>query len=574
MSVNETPAWKALDNHAATMKKTHLRDLFSGSELTSRFDTLSVSHQHLLLDFSKQRITQTTLSLLKALATDCQLDDWKARLFSGDTINTSENRPALHTALRLPANSELLLDEHNIAEDVHVNLTQMGSMVERIHAGQWRGYSGLPIDTIVNIGVGGSDLGPLMACKALTDAQPPAGHQLKVHFVSSMDGSQIADLLDQLSPETTLFIISSKSFTTIDTLSNANTARQWLKSASNVKTELLNRRHFIGVSASQEKMNQWGIPENSQLNFWDWTGGRYSMWSAIGLPIALRIGMPGFKAMLSGAHAMDEHFKTAPFEENLPVQLGMIGVWSINFLDIHAHAILPYDGRLSHLPAYLEQLEMESNGKSVSRQGETIHYHTCPILWGEIGPNAQHAFYQLLHQGTESVMCDFIAPARRYEELDNSELQQQHQLSLANCLAQSRLLALGDAAIAGNDAAPIHKRYRGNQPSTTVLIDELPPYSFGQLIALYEHKVFVQSVIWDVNPFDQWGVELGKKMATDLLKPLLKEQPATLKEQPFDSSTEGLLSAILQKQELYKQGQKQELTQQEQAQAKEKGSAL
>lgn len=569
MSVNDTPAWKALEEHASEMQNTHLRDLFTENtaKRQTRFDTLSITHEHLLLDFSKQRITQTTLWLLKNLAKDCQLDEWKTRLFSGDTINTSENRPALHTALRLPEKSELLLNEHNIADDVHANLEHMTSMVERIHAGQWRGYSGLPIDTIVNIGVGGSDLGPLMACKALTDAQPPAGHLLKMHFVSSMDGSQIADLLDQLSPETTLFIISSKSFTTIDTLSNANTARQWLKSASGIKDTLLNRRHFIGVSASQEKMNQWGIPEKSQLNFWDWTGGRYSMWSAIGLPIALRIGMPGFKAMLSGAHAMDEHFKTAPFEQNLPVQLGMIGIWNINFLDIHAHAILPYDGRLSHLPAYLEQLEMESNGKSVSRKGETINYHTCPILWGEIGPNAQHAFYQLLHQGTESVMCDFIAPSRRYEEFDNSELQQQHQLSLANCLAQSRLLALGDAAIAGNDAAPIHKRYRGNQPSTTILIDELTPYSFGQLIALYEHKVFVQSVIWDINPFDQWGVELGKKMATDLLKPLSEKQPTALKEQgatAFDSSTEGLLSAILQQQEHTK----------EQAQAKAKGSEL
>lgn len=559
MSVKESSAWKALEQHADTMQSTHLRDLFlqdtpvdapaNIDKTNSRFDTFSVSNGSLLLDFSKQRITQTTLSLLKNLSRDCQLERWKERLFSGDTINTSENRPALHTALRLPYNSQLSLDNHNIVTDIQANLAHMSSMVARIHAGQWRGYSGLPIDTIVNIGVGGSDLGPLMACKALSDSQPPAGQQLKMHFVSSMDGSQIANLLDQLSPTTTLFIISSKSFTTIDTLSNANTARQWLKSASGVKDELLNRRHFIGVSASPDKMSQWGIPEKSQLNFWDWTGGRYSLWSAIGLPIALRIGMTGFKEMLSGAHAMDEHFKNAPFEENLPVQLGMIGIWNINFLNIHAHAILPYDGRLSHLPAYLEQLEMESNGKSANRQGNSIDYHTCPILWGEIGPNAQHAFYQLLHQGTESVMCDFITPARRYDGFENTELQQQHQLSLANCLAQSRLLALGDSAIEGNDKAPIHKRYRGNQPSTTVLIDELTPYSFGQLIALYEHKVFVQSVIWEVNPFDQWGVELGKKMATELLKPLLNDNaPAT-----FDSSTTGLLNSILSLQTLDKE---------------------
>jgi glucose-6-phosphate isomerase len=555
LRVKELPAWGALEQHAKTMQTTHLRDLFlqDGNidefKSTCRFSTFSLNHEGLLLDFSKQRITQTTLSLLKNLSQDCQLDQWKERLFSGDKINTSENRPALHTALRQPDYNQLILDQRDIVADVHANLTHMSSMVERIHAGQWRGYSGLPIDTIVNIGVGGSDLGPLMACKALSDAQPPAGHQLTMHFVSSMDGSQIASLLDQLSPATTLFLISSKSFTTIDTLSNANTARQWLKSASGIKDDLLNRRHFIGVSASAEKMDQWGIPKNSQLNFWDWTGGRYSLWSAIGLPIALRIGMKGFKEMLSGAHAMDEHFKNAPFEENLPIQLGMIGIWNINFLNIHAHAILPYDGRLSHLPAYLEQLEMESNGKSVNRQGKTIEYHTCPILWGEIGPNAQHAFYQLLHQGTESVMCDFIAPARRYGGFDNTELEQQHQLSLANCLAQSRLLALGDAAIAGNDTAPIHKRYRGNQPSTTLIFNELTPFSFGQLIALYEHKVFVQSVIWDINPFDQWGVELGKKMATDLLKPLTEDKsPST-----FDSSTEGLLSTILSQQSQSKQ---------------------
>lgn len=550
MSVKDLPAWEALKEHANSMQTTHLRDLFlqdsytDKPEPTSRFETFSVSHDGLLLDFSKQRITQKTVSLLKDLSQDCQLDQWKERLFSGDKINTSENRPALHTALRQPYYNQLLLDEHNIVADVHANLAHMSSMVGRIRAGQWRGYSGLPIDTIVNIGVGGSDLGPLMACNALIDAQPETSHQLKVHFVSSMDGSQIANLLNQLSPATTLFIISSKSFTTIDTLSNANTARQWLKSASGVKDDLLNRRHFIGVSASADKMDQWGIPKNSQLNFWDWTGGRYSMWSAIGLPIALHIGMAAFKEMLSGAHAMDEHFKHAPFEKNLPVQLGMIGIWNINFLNIHAHAILPYDGRLSHLPAYLEQLEMESNGKNVNRQGNVIDYHTCPILWGEIGPNAQHAFYQLLHQGTESVMCDFIAPARRYGGFDSTELEQQHQLSLANCLAQSRLLALGDAAIAGNDTAPTHKRYRGNQPSTTLLFNELTPFSFGQLIALYEHKVFVQSVIWDINPFDQWGVELGKKMATDLLKPLTNEQSSS----PFDSSTEGLLCAILSQQ--------------------------
>ncbi|WP_341217822.1 glucose-6-phosphate isomerase [Neptunomonas phycophila] len=520
------------------MRHVHLKELFQQDP--NRFQTYSMRNEQLLLDFSKQRITPETQSLLKTLADTCQLDTWKSRLLSGDAINTSENRPALHTALRQPQGSELLLGGHNIVDDVQANLAHMSDIVNRIHSGQWRGYSGLPIDTIVNIGVGGSDLGPYMSCRALSDAQLASGKKLNVHFVSSMDGSQIADLLDTLLPTSTLFILSSKSFTTIDTLSNANTAREWLRNASGASDDILNRRHFIGVSANAPKMTEWGIPENSQLNFWDWTGGRYSMWSAIGLPIALRIGMSRFKEMLAGAHAMDEHFRTAPFESNLPTQLGMIGVWNINFLDIHAHAILPYDGRLSHLPAYLEQLEMESDGKSVSRQGKEVDYRTCPIIWGEVGPNAQHAFYQLLHQGTESVMCDFIAPARRYHDTDNADLQQQHTLTLANCLAQSRILALGDSVLEDNESAPVHMRYRGNQPSTTVLMDELTPFSFGQLISLYEHKTFVQSVIWDINPFDQWGVELGKKMATNLLKPLMKETDGA----DLDGSSKGLLDTI------------------------------
>jgi glucose-6-phosphate isomerase len=291
-------------------------------------------------------------------------------------------------------------------------------------------------------------------------------------------------------------------------------------------------------------MADWGIPPNSRLHLWDWIGGRYSMWSAIGLPIALEIGMDGFRDMLTGAHVMDRHFRSAEFERNLPVLLAMISVWNINFLNIRAHAILPYDGRLSHLPAYLEQLEMESNGKNVARDGSAIDYNTCPIIWGEIGPNAQHAFYQLLHQGTESVMCDFVVSARRYHN-GNPELQQQHTLTLANCLAQSRILALGDTVIDDDVTAPFFKHYHGNQPSTTLLLDELTPYSFGQMIALYEHKVFVQSVIWDINPFDQWGVELGKQMATTLIKPLSQQDADT----DFDSSTNGLLASILKQQD-------------------------
>jgi glucose-6-phosphate isomerase len=543
MALTDKKAWKSLCKHAVKTGNLHMSELFDDEG--KRFKAFSRRNGNLLLDYSKQRVTPKTIELLCSLARECDLNAWIEKLFSGDAINTSENRPALHTALRLPPDSELNLDGDNIVSGIHETLERMEQIVNRIHAGQWRGYSGLPVTTIVNIGVGGSDLGPFMASKALTGWQQAATNSIDLFFVSTMDGSQLVDHLDDLDPATTLFIISSKSFTTIDTLSNANTALQWLRQSSGAEDEVLFRRHFIGISADADKMADWGIPPKSRLQLWDWIGGRYSMWSAIGLPIALEIGMHGFRDMLSGAHAMDRHFRSADFDGNLPVLLAMISIWNINFLNIRAHAILPYDGRLSHLPAYLEQLEMESNGKNVSRDGKSLDYNTCPIIWGEIGPNAQHAFYQLLHQGTESVMCDFVVPARRYQDNGNPELQQQHTLTLANCLAQSRILALGDTVIDDDETAPYFKHYGGNQPSTTILLDELTPYSFGQMIALYEHKVFVQSVIWDINPFDQWGVELGKQVATTLIDPLTQHRADT----DFDSSTNGLLAAILDQQD-------------------------
>ena len=540
--VTDKTSWTELRNHAVETGNFHLSDLFR--DHPDRFEKFSLRYDNLLLDFSKQRVTEHTIDLLCNLAEECNLSAWIEKLFAGETVNPSENRPALHTALRLPSKHEIILNDRNIVDDIHATLDRMEQIVIRIHAGQWRGYSGLPIDTIVNIGVGGSDLGPFMASKALSDFRQPDQTRLNMFFVSSMDGSQIADRLESLNPETTLFIISSKSFTTIDTLSNANTAMQWLRQASGAKDEVLYRRHFIGISANETKMAEWGIPPNSRLHMWDWIGGRYSMWSAIGLPIALDIGMTGFREMLGGAHAMDQHFLKADCNRNLPVMLALLGIWNTNFLNIRAHAILPYDGRLSHLPAYLEQLEMESNGKSVSRDGQVIGYNTCPILWGEIGPNAQHAFYQLLHQGTESVMCDFVVSARRYHDSENVDLQQQQILTLANCLAQSRILALGDSVIEEDETAPFFKQYRGNQPSSTILLDELTPWSFGQLIALYEHKVFTQSVIWNINPFDQWGVELGKIMASNLIAPLTWDDS----DFNLDSSTNGLLQNILNKQ--------------------------
>ena len=538
MARNDNAAWQALRRHADETGNRHLSELLAGD--ASRFDSMSLRRGGLLLDYSKQRMTAETVDLLMSLARECDLSGWIARLFDGENVNDTENRPALHMALRSPQDRELWLGGINIVDEVQQTLSKMGRIVERIHAGQWRGYSGLPVDTIVNIGVGGSDLGPFMSSRALADVRSAEAGDLEIHFVSSMDGSHIAAILDRLNPETTLFVISSKSFTTIDTLSNANTALQWLRRSSGAQDEVLFRRHFIGVSANDKQMAEWGIAPDSRLKLWDWVGGRYSMWSAIGLPLALEIGIDNFHQLLAGAHDMDEHFRHSDLEVNLPVVLALISVWNTNFLDIRAHSILPYDGRLGHLPAYLQQLEMESNGKSVSREGDEINYDTCPILWGEIGPNAQHAFYQLLHQGTEPVMCDFIVAARRYHDRGNDELQQQHTLALANCLAQSRILALGDTVMEGRESLPFYKRYRGNQPSSTILLDELTPFNLGQLIALYEHKVFVQSVIWDINPFDQWGVELGKQMATGLLEPLTGADSG----HDFDGSTNGLLAAI------------------------------
>jgi glucose-6-phosphate isomerase len=541
MTVDQSPAWLALKKYADEARDKHLKDMFA--EDAHRFDKFSFRAAHCLADFSKQRISESTLQKLIELAKQQQLPDKIESLFCGEHVNPSEDRPALHTALRQPKETTLILDGVDISKEIHGSLERMESLVEQIHNGQWRGFDGSPITNVVNIGVGGSDLGPLMACRALNLFANKSVRDIAVHFVSSMDGSQLAQLLNTLNPASTLFIVSSKSFSTIDTLANSNTAREWLVDASGLDVELISQLHFIGITASPAKAAEWGIPEKNQLHFWEWTGGRYSLWSAIGMAIALQTGNDNFRRLLAGAHEMDSHFRSAPMAENLPVLLAMVGIWNINFLNIHAHAVLPYDGRLEHLPAYLEQLEMESNGKSVTLKGETVNYATCPILWGEVGPNAQHAFYQLLHQGTESVMCDFIAPALRYQEY-GEELQAQHQLALANCLAQSRLLALGDSVLENAHSAPSHKRYRGNQPSTTIMIDELTPESFGALIAMYEHKVYVQSVIWEINPFDQWGVELGKQVATSLLDQLSNTSAAAT-----DSSTAGLIRFVQQQQQ-------------------------
>ena len=543
------PEWQHLQQCALTARSRHLRDMWLSGDRAAEF---SRQAGPFFMDFSKQRLTPEDRDGLLALARACGLERAIEDLMAGVAVNNTEARAALHTALRADAHAPVFVDGHNVVPAVHASLERMDSMVTRIHSRQWRGYSGKPIRDVVNIGVGGSDLGPFMVCKALGEFTPPEARELTLHFVSSIDGTQIADLLGSLKPETTLFIISSKSFTTVDTLSNARTALQWMLEETGDQAMMLNH-HFIGVSTRVDRMTEWGIPAANQIEFWEWVGGRFSLWSGIGLPVALQLGMKGFREMLAGARFMDQHFRQTPLADNLPVLLGLIGVWNATFLDIRAHAVLPYDGRLKFFPAYLTQLEMESNGKSVSRAGEALDYSTCPVLWGDVGPNAQHAFYQLLHQGTQAVSSDFIAPLNRYGEHHSSmDLQVQHQLALANCLAQSRVLMLGDACVENGDAAPKFRRYRGNQPSTTLLLDELTPYTLGALVALYEHKVFVMSVIWDINPFDQWGVELGKQIAdaTFLAMQAANDPDAAVVNRAafdgsaFDGSTAALLARI------------------------------
>nr|WP_163503860.1 glucose-6-phosphate isomerase [Halomonas socia] len=552
--IDQSGAWQALERHAGQVRDVHLRELFATQ---GRFTRFSREAAGLTLDLSKQRWNDETHALLLALAREAEVPQAITRLLDGERVNRSEDRPALHTALRLPASARLEVEGEDLVPAVHATLAQMQRMVDKLHAGQWRGATGKAISDVVNLGVGGSDLGPLMVTHALADYRPEGVHEVQVHFASTMDGSQLADYLSRLNPETTLFVLSSKSFTTIDTLSNARTARDWLYArlvcsrhdagnggAAEIDRALVMRQHFIGVSASPEKMGEWGIAAANQLEFWEWVGGRYSLWGAIGLPIALVVGMDNFRALLDGAHAMDRHFREAPLEDNLPVLLGLAGIWNVNFLDIRAHSILPYDGRLEYFAAYLEQLEMESNGKSVTNDGQVTPYSTCPVLWGQLGPNAQHAFYQLLHQGTQPVECDFIAPMRRYDRVEDdatrAHLKGQHRLTLANCFAQSRLLMLGDDAIDEDGPRPSHKRYRGNQPSTTLLLERLSPATLGALIALYEHKVFVQATIWGINPFDQWGVELGKQIAGET-EQILSSHAGL---ERMDDSSRGLIEAL------------------------------
>jgi glucose-6-phosphate isomerase len=512
----ELPAWKDLQAHAAELKLRHLRQLFLDDP--QRFERLSLTELDFLYDFTRQRLTPNTIELLLILARDCKLEDRIRALFAGEPVNNTERRAAMHMALRNRSERPMMVEGQDVMPDVRRELAKMREFVTGVHEGRTTGAKGARFTDVVNIGIGGSDLGIVMATEALGRYRNRA---IRLHCVSNIDGVELSEVMQVVNPATTLFVICSKTFTTLETLSNANAAREWLVGELG---EAAVARHFVAVSTNHKAMDAFGIAPDARFTMWDWVGGRYSLWSAVGLSIALALGMPLFELVLQGGHDMDEHFRTAPLERNLPVLMGLIGVWNGNFLDHDSLAVLPYDRRLHRFPAYLQQLEMESNGKSVTRDGYAIEHTTGTVVWGEPGSNAQHSFFQLLHQGTGRVAMDFIAPVNA-----SSRFQGQHDLALANCLAQAEAFAFGqtelqvreDLGAKGTPEAEIarllpHKVHVGNRPSSLILLPRLGPRTLGRLIAWYEHKVFVQSVIWDVNPFDQWGVELGKKLASSM----------------------------------------------------------
>ena len=499
-----TPAWRSLAWHCDSLRSRTIRSLFDDDP--ERFSRFSCESEGLLLDFSRQLIDQRALDLLLELAEQTEVPRWIELMFAGHPVNNTEDRPALHVALRRPADQPLLAYGEDVMPLVEAERQKMRRLADALHAGELKGFTGKPMTDVVNIGIGGSDLGIVMAVTALAEYRKPG---LGVHFISNVDGVALAHVLARVDPETTLFVICSKSFTTLETLVNAQAVRAWLLERGGAAAVAA---QCVAVSTNHEAMNEFGIAVDRRLAMWDWVGGRYSVWSAVGLTVALAIGWPQFEALLRGAYLMDEHFRRAPIAQNLPVLLALIGIWNRNFLNAPSHAVLPYDDHLSRFPAYLQQLEMESNGKSVRRGGEPVECPTCPVIWGEPGSNAQHSFYQLLHQGTEQVSIDFLLPART-----GVDRQDQHDLAAANCLAQAWALAEGAPNDQPGSGHSPHQRYRGNRPNSLIMFEGLDPAILGKLVALYEHKVYVQGVIWDVNSFDQWGVQLGKKLASQLM---------------------------------------------------------
>ncbi len=533
-----SPAWRALSSHYEAIKPVHMRKLFQ--EDTKRFDKFSVQFDNLFFDFSKNRINEETIRLLIGLAEQAGLTANIEAMFAGEKINSTERRAALHTALRNRSENPVYVDGKNVMPDVRRVLELMRRFSDAVRTGHHCGHTGKQFTDIVNIGIGGSDLGPLMVCEAL---KPYAKPNLRTHFVSNVDGTHLVETLKYLDAETTMIIVSSKTFTTQETLTNAHSARAWL--VGRLGDEQCVAKHFAAVSTNLEETAKFGINSDSVFEFWDWVGGRYSLWSAIGLPIALFVGMDRFEELLGGAYAMDEHFRSAALDKNIPVLMGMLGIWYGNFFGAGSNAVFPYDQYLHRFPAYLQQLDMESNGKGVDRDGNAVDYDTGMVVWGEPGTNGQHAFYQLIHQGTHLIPADFLAPLH-----SQNPLGEHHAILLANCFAQTEALMVGKTeqearseliaqGLQGEslDVLLPHKVFQGNKPTNTLLFERLDPHTLGMLIALYEHKVFVQSVVWNINPFDQWGVELGKQLAGKILPELRNTTMPSL----HDASTGGLI---------------------------------
>ena len=538
VNFTQTQAYKYLSDHLVEISDKHLRELFA--EDPTRFEKFSIQFNDILLDYSKNRINDKTVALLVQLAKECGLKDAIEAMFTGEKINETEGRSVLHVALRNSDNSPILVDGQDVMPEINAVLEKVERFVNSVLSGEWKGYTGKPITDVVNIGIGGSDLGPVM----VTEALKPYKTHLNLHFVSNVDGTHIAETLKKVDAETTLFLIASKTFTTQETMANAHSARNWFLQEGATEGDVA--KHFAALSTNATAVAGFGIDTKNMFEFWDWVGGRYSLWSAIGTSIALGIGFDNFKALLNGAHKMDKHFRETDFEQNIPVILALLGIWYNNFFEAESHAILPYDQYLHRFAAYFQQGDMESNGKYVDRTGEVVNYQTGPIIWGEPGTNGQHAFYQLIHQGTKLIPCDFIAPAQSHNKIGAH-----HTLLLSNFFAQTEALMNGktyeevvaELKAAGKSEAEIEKLapfkvFEGNRPTNSFLLKEINPESLGALIAMYEHKIFTQGIIWNIFSFDQWGVELGKQLANKILPELQSPEPVT----SHDSSTNGLIN--------------------------------
>jgi glucose-6-phosphate isomerase len=540
MTPLNTPEWQSLERHYSDLKFLSMREQFALH--SDRVEHLSLASGELFLDYSKNRVTTETMEKLFSLAKALDMPKWIERMFSGEAINNTEGRAVLHVALRNRSNTPIMVDGKDVMPDVNRVLAQMKDFSDKVHSGEWLGFSGKKIVDIVNIGIGGSDLGPAMICDAL---EPYGVEGVNVHFVSNVDGTDLSTTLEQLNPETTLFVVASKTFTTQETLTNAQSARAWFLKAGQEQDVA---KHFVAVSTNAQAVSAFGIDTKNMFEIWDWVGGRYSLWSAIGLPISLYVGFDNFARLLDGGHEMDNHFKSQPLEQNMPVIMGLLGVWYINFFGAQTHAIVPYDHSLARFPSHMQQLDMESNGKVTNREGQRLRDKTGPVIWGTPGTNGQHAYFQLIHQGTQLIPVDFVLPVNsHYPEYDHQSIL------LANGLAQSEALMKGKTAeevrvelvsegFEGKELEALlpHKVFPGNRPSNTLIFPKLTPEILGQLVALYEHKVFVQGTIWNINSFDQWGVELGKQLAKAILPDLLSDGEIAV----HDSSTTHLIKMI------------------------------